>query len=81
MGLSWHLADLSSSPAHPVLACVLALTLRLPGNRLCYRNSHSFFQAGAHLISEPECSVTWGVSGPRPHRNNQEHRVKSSRGN
>lgn len=51
MGLSWHFANLSFSGARPVPVCVLALTLWLPGNRLCYRNSHSFFQADARLIS------------------------------
>lgn len=73
MGLSWHFANLSVSCAHPVLAHVLALTLRLPGNRLSYRNSHSFFQAEEHLISDPECSVTRGVTSLRPHRNNPKH--------
>lgn len=80
MGSRWHLANLSSSCAHPVQAHVLALTLRLPGNRLSYRNSHSFLQADTHLISDPECSVTQGVTSLCPHRNNPKHRVKSSWG-
>lgn len=80
-GLSWHFANQSVSRAHPVLARVLALTWRLPGNRLSYRNSHSFFQADAHLISDPELSVTRDVTSLRPHRNNLKHGVKSSWGN
>lgn len=78
MCLNPHVANLSVSRAHPVLACVLVLTLRLPGNCLSYRNSHSPFQADAHLISDPECSVMWDVTSLCPHRNNPKHSVQSS---
>lgn len=79
--MSWYSANLSVSSAHSILAYVLALTLQLPGNRLSYRNSHSLFQADAHLISDPECSVTRSVTSLRPHRNNPKLSVKSSWGN